>query len=251
MAEILLLVVAGFAAGMLNAVAGGGTFLSFPALIYIGIPPVMANATATLAAMPGYLSSAVAFRKDIAAEGSLSLRAIIGVAAVGSVIGALLLIVTPGETFMVLVPLLLLLATVLFAAGPALLKVVRARGGRDAGPALSGAAILAVSIYGGYFNGGLGIMLLATFGLIGFLNLNGMNGLKVLLSAILSVISAVTFVVAGLIAWKPALIMMVATAAGGFIGARVSRVVRTDYLRYFVIAVGVVMTVVFAVRVYG
>jgi uncharacterized membrane protein YfcA len=251
MAEILLLVVAGFAAGMLNAVAGGGTFLSFPALIYIGIPPVMANATATLSAMPGYLSSAVAFRDDIAAEGTLSLKAIIGIAAIGSVIGALLLIVTPGDTFMVLVPWLLLIATTLFAAGPSLLAMIRARGGRDAGPTLSGATILAVSIYGGYFNGGLGIMLLAAFGLIGFVNLHGMNGLKNLLSAILSVISAATFVVAGLIAWKPALIMMVATAAGGFVGARVSRVIRTDYLRYFVIAVGVVMTVIFFARVDG
>lgn len=251
MAEILLLVIAGLAAGMLNAVAGGGTFLSFPALIYVGIPPIMANATATFAALPGYFSSAVAFRSDIRAEGSLGLRAVIAVAAVGSVIGALLLIVTSADAFMALVPWLLLLATVLFAVGPRLLTIIRARGARDAGPILSGIAILAVSIYGGYFNGGLGIMLLATFGLIGYVNLNGMNGLKNMLSAILSVISTATFIVAGLIAWKPALIMAVATAAGGFIGARVSRRIAAPYIRYFVIAVGVVMTVIFFVRVYA
>ncbi|WP_298495278.1 sulfite exporter TauE/SafE family protein [uncultured Maritimibacter sp.] len=250
MLELVILGVAGFATGLLNAVAGGGTFISFPALIYVGIPPIVANATATLAALPGYASSAYAFRDDMRAEGTLGLPAIIGVTMVGAVIGALLLIVTPGETFVVVVPFLLALATVLFAAGPWLLARIRARGGRDAGPLTSAAALLAVSIYGGYFNGGLGIMLLATFGLIGYVNLHGMNGLKNLLSAILSLISAATFVVAGLIAWKPALLLAVAITLGGYIGARVSRrIKRTDYLRYFVVAVGVVMTVIFTVRV--
>ncbi|MHA6323807.1 sulfite exporter TauE/SafE family protein [Roseivivax sp. CAU 1753] len=246
MVELLLLCVAGFAAGVLNAVAGGGTFLTLPTLIYLGIPPVSANATATLTALPGYLASAWAFRHDMQAEGRLGLRAIMGIAVAGSFLGALLLIITPGETFSWVVPWLLLVATVLFAAGPALLRRVRQRGTGDAGPALSAVALLAVSIYGGYFNGGLGIMLLATFGLLGYVNLHGMNGLKNVLSALLSLISALTFVVAGLIAWEQALVMSAAAALGGYVGARASRqIVRTDLLRHFVTAVGATMTLIF------
>ena len=114
---------------------------------------------------------------------------------------------------------------------------------------MSALALLAVSIYGGYFNGGLGIMLLATFGLIGYVNLHGMNGLKNMLSAILSLLSAAAFVIAGLIAWKPALVVAVTITAGGYIGAVVSKkITNMLYLRIFVTCVGVVMTVVFFVR---
>lgn len=102
--EMLFLSIAGFAAGLLNAVAGGGTFLSLPALLYAGLPPVSANATATLTALPGYLSSAWGFREDMRAEGVLGPKAIIGIAALGSILGAILLIITPGDTFMGVVP---------------------------------------------------------------------------------------------------------------------------------------------------
>jgi len=247
--EILLLVGAGFAAGLLNAVAGGGTFLSLPALIYIGLPPVSANATATLIALPGYISSAWGFRHDMQREGVLSLWAIAAVGIVGSVLGALLLIITPGDTFLWVVPWLLLLATMLFAFGPRLLGAIQKRGVGSAGVGVSVAAILAVSVYGGYFNGGLGIMLLATFGFIGYVNLHGMNGLKNVLSAVVSLVSAVTFVAAGLIAWKPALVMAVSATIGGYLGARLSRrIVRTDLLRHFVTGIGLVMAVVFFLR---
>jgi hypothetical protein len=246
--ELLLLCLAGIAAGLLNAVAGGGTFLSLPALIYVGVPPVAANATATLSALPGYLSSAWGFRGDMRAEGTLGFRAILGLAAVGSILGALLLIVTPEETFLWVVPWLLLLATALFAAGPKLLNLLRQRGDAMAGPVLSGAAILAVSIYGGYFNGGLGIMLLATFGLLGHVDLHGMNGLKNVLSALLSFISAAAFVWADLIAWEQAAVMALSAMAGGYAGARLSRrIVRTDLLRAFITLVGAMMTVAFFV----
>lgn len=249
MFDILLLAVAGFASGLLNAVAGGGTFLSLPALIYVGVPPVSANATATLTALPGYLSSAWGFRQDMQAEGTLGLRTIVAIAGVGSVLGALLLVVTPGETFLWIVPWLLMLATILFAAGPRLLHLLRSQGKGDAGPMVAGIIILAVAIYGGYFNGGLGIMLLAAFGLIGYVNLHGMNGLKSVLSALLSLISSVIFIAADLIAWEQAFVMAIAATLGGYIGARWSRrIVRTDLLRYFVTGVGVVMTLIFFMR---
>lgn len=246
MFDMVLLVAASFLAGVLNAIAGGGTFLSLPALIYVGVPPVSANATATFIALPGYVSSAWAFRHDICAEGRLGLRAIVAITAAGGLLGALLLIVTPGEVFMWVVPWLLLAATVLFAAGPALLRLLRRDAGHSIGPALSAAVILAVSIYGGYFNGGLGIVLLASFGLLGYVNLHGMNGLKNLLSAVLSVISVLTFITAGLIAWEQAAVMVVGAMLGGYLGARQSRkIVRTDLLRHFVTAVGAIMTVLF------
>ena len=174
MLSLAILSIAGlFLAGGLNAVAGGRTFLSFPALVWLGVPPIMANATATLTAMPGYIGCAWAYRQDVAAEGTLRLRAIILVAIVGGLAGAALLLVTPGEAFVGIVPWLLLAATCLFAAGPQLLAAVRARGRGAAGPLLSAAAILGVSIYGG-----LGIMLLAVLGLIGFTNLHGMKRAK-------------------------------------------------------------------------
>lgn len=246
MTELLLLCLAGAAAGLLNAVAGGGTFLSLPALIYVGVPPVAANATATLSALPGYLSSAWGFRRDMRSEGTLGFRAIFGLAALGSLVGAALLIVTPGETFLWIVPWLLLLATLLFAAGPFLMATLRARGSAAAGPVLSGAVLFAVSIYGGYFNGGLGIMLLATFGLLGHVNLHGMNGLKSVLSAVLSLVSAAAFVWAGLIVWEQALVLAASAMAGGYAGARLSRrIVRTDLLRGFITLVGLSMTVAF------
>ncbi len=166
----------------------------------------------------------------------------------GGLAGAALLLLTPGEAFVRIVPWLLLAATCLFAAGPQLLAAVRSRGNGAAGSLLSAAAILGVSIYGGYFNGGLGIMLLAVLGLIGFTNLHGMNGLKNLLSAILSVVSVATYATAGLIAWDSALILAVATTIGGYLGAwQARRIQRTDLLRTAIVAVGAAMTVVFFV----
>ncbi len=147
MPSLSVLTIAGLLAGGLNAVAGGGTFLSFPALVRLGVPPIMANATATLTAMPGYIGSAWAYRHDVAAEGTLRLRAIILVAIAGGLAGAALLLVTPGEAFVGIVPWLLLAATFLFAAGPRLLAAVRTRGRGAAGPLLSAAAILGVSAF--------------------------------------------------------------------------------------------------------
>lgn len=246
MIDLILLIAAGAAAGVLNAVAGGGTFISLPVLIYLGVPPVSANATATFSALPGYVTGAWGFRHDLKAEGPLGLRGIAAVAVTGSIIGALLLIITPGEAFINIIPWLLLLATVLFATGPYLLSAIRRRGGGSAGPVLSGAIILAVSIYGGYFNGGLGIMLLAAFGLIGYVNLHGMNGLKNILSALLSLVSSVTFVLADLIAWEQAVVLALSAAVGGYVGASLSRrIVRMDLLRLFITAVGASITAAF------
>ena len=155
MFEIFLLAAAGLASGLLNSIAGGGTFLSLPALIYVGVPPVSANATATLTALPGYISSAWAFRKDIKAEGSLRARTVIAISAAGGVIGALLLVVTPSEAFLWIVPWLLLLATVLFAAGPFFLSLSRRNGSTISGAKNKFISINAAAIYGGFLKRGL------------------------------------------------------------------------------------------------
>ena len=248
MLTYLVLSIAGFAAGALNAVAGGGTFLSFPALVWAGVPPIAANATATFAALPGYVGSAWGFRRDLAAQGPLSIRAIIALSIAGGFVGALLLLVTSQETFSAIVPWLLLLATVVFAAGPLILRRVTAGGGAGFGIAAASAMVFAVTVYGGYFNGGLGIMLLAVFGLIGFTDLSAMNGLKNVVSAILSLVAVTTYVAAGLVDWTYALPLAASCALGGYVGARLARrIANPAILRLFITAVGAVMTILFFV----
>jgi uncharacterized membrane protein YfcA len=248
MLTYLVLAIAGFAAGALNAVAGGGTFLSFPALVWVGVPPITANATATFAALPGYVGSAWGFRRDLAAQGPLSTRAIIALSIAGGFVGALLLLVTSQETFSAIVPWLLLLATVVFAAGPLILRRVTAGGRAGFGIAAAAAMVFAVTVYGGYFNGGLGIMLLAVFGLIGFTDLSAMNGLKNVVSAILSLVAVATALAAGLIDWTYALPLALSCALGGYVGARLARrVANPAILRMFITTVGAVMTILFFV----
>lgn len=170
-----VLVIAGLLPGGVNAIAGGGTLLSFPALVWLGVPPVMANATATLTAVPGYIGSAWAYRDDIKAEGALRLRTIVMVAAFGGLIGAGLLLAKPGDAI---------------------------QGHRCCGPVLSACGTGVVAAYGGYLNGGLGFMFLAVFGFIGFRDLHSMNGPKNLLAAVLSAVSVTTYATVGLIGWE-------------------------------------------------
>lgn len=245
MTEDLVLALAGFAAGVLNAVAGGGTFLTFPALVWTGLPPVMANATATVTALPGYLGSAWGYRRDMRAEGALPVRAMLAIAAAGGLAGALLLMVTPEEVFAGIVPWLLLVATLLFAFAPRLLPRLASGG---VGARTSAGIILATAVYGGYFNGGLGILLLAAFSLTGFTDLHAMNGFKNAVSALLSVISSLTWAAAGLIAWDAALLLAAATTAGGYLGAHFARRLRnTAWLRAGIVLIGLAMTVAFFV----
>ncbi|MBA4262603.1 MAG: hypothetical protein C0443_11475, partial [Comamonadaceae bacterium] len=220
----LLLAVAAFAAGVLNAVAGGGSFLTFPALVFTGVPPIVANATSALAVSPGYLGSTLGFRAELRELPMARLRREMAIAAFGGVAGAVLLLVTPTQLFSGIVPWLLLFATGLFAAGPTLAR--RAQSGRAEGPGLARwrePGLLAVAIYGGYFNGGLGILLMALYTLTGEGRIHTVNALKNLNSLVLSWLAVAAFVVAGVIAWKEGLLMMVAATAGGYFGARWSR----------------------------
>lgn len=249
MLEWFVLLGAGFIAGILNAIAGGGTFICFPALVWVGVPAISANATATLVALPGYISSAWAFRHDLSADGRLKLREILIISAIGGVLGALLLVVTPASVFLGIVPWLLLIATLLFAFGPQLTTILRGREAAQIGWLTAATVVMAVSIYGGYFNGGLGIVLLAAFSLIGYTNLHQMNGLKSVVSSSLSLVSTLTFIMAGIIDWRYALPLAISSALGGYVGASQSRKIKnTALLRHFVTAVGAVMSLLFFLK---
>ncbi|MEY4257444.1 MAG: hypothetical protein RJA56_345 [Pseudomonadota bacterium] len=246
----LLLVVAAFAAGVLNAVAGGGSFLTFPALVFTGVPPIVANATSALAVSPGYAGSTLGFKTELQALPRRRLQREMGISALGGVLGALLLLVTPASVFLGLVPALLLFATVLFAIGPRL-AARSAQGAETSDSPWREPGLLVVAIYGGYFNGGLGILLMALYTLTGEGRIHTVNALKNLNSLVLSLLSVVAFVVAGVIAWPQGLAMMVAATAGGFWGARWSKRLPVLWVRRGVIATGLVMSAVFFVRAFG
>lgn len=248
--HIGLLIAAAFAAGVLNAIAGGGSFLTFPALVFTGVPPIVANATSALAVSPGYLGSTLGFKAELQALPGRRLKREMAICALGGVAGALLLLVTPAHLFSGIVPWLLLFATVLFAAGPSIARWARNHA-QEAGsgePPWRDVALLAVAIYGGYFNGGLGILLMALYSVAGESRLNVVNALKNLNSLVLSWLSVAAFVIAGAIAWREGLVMMLAATAGGFLGARWSKRLPAQWVRVGVIVIGLAMTAVFFAR---
>ncbi|MFD1710282.1 sulfite exporter TauE/SafE family protein [Ottowia sp. GY511] len=247
LSQFLLLATAAFGAGVLNAIAGGGTFLTFPALVYTGVPPIAANATSALAVSPGYLGSTLGFRPELAAQPrSLLVREML-ICAVGGVAGALLLLVTPAKVFEGVVPWLLLFATALFALGP---SIARWAGSADGGasPLWRNVGLAVVAVYGGYFNGGLGILLMALYLLVGVTQLNTVNALKNLNSFVLSVLSVVAFAIGGAIVWKQALLMAVFATFGGFAGARLAKRLPVAWVRAIVIVTGLAMSVLFFMR---
>lgn len=239
-----LLLAAALAAGALNAVAGGGSFLTFPALVFAGVPPIAANATSAVAVSPGYLGSTLGFRPELAALPRRRLWVEGAICAAGGLAGAGLLLVTPARLFAALVPWLLLFATALFALAPRL----TARRSGDAHPAARLVGLAAVAVYGGYFNGGLGILLMALYAITGETLINTANALKNLNSLVLSLLSVAAFAWAGAVAWPQALAMALAATVGGYAGARVARRLAPRLLRSGVIATGLVMAALFFAR---
>ena len=245
--ENALLLAAALVAGALNAVAGGGSFLTLPALVFTGVPPVVANATGTVALLPGYMAGAWGFREDVAPPPGLSLPAVVVLSLLGGSIGAGLLLVTPDATFKKIIPWLLLAATALFALGPQLRQWAGA-GQHQASSVKAALGMLLVAGYGGYFNGGLGILLLALFGLLGQTQLNAMNGMKNLVSALLTAIAVAIYAAGGIVQWPQALLMMAAATAGGYGGARLARKLPAAVLRWGIVVTGLVMAAVFFYR---
>ena len=249
----MFLFAAGALGGALNAVAGGGSFVAFPALLFTGVPPIPANATNTIALWVGVTASGGAYRKHL----NISRRVLIPLIAtslVGGLLGALLLIRTPAQTFLRVLPWLMLGATLLFAFGKRLTGRISAGISRESSDAaVAGACVfeLFVAIYGGYFGGGMGIMNLAMLSAIGMTDIHAMNALKVVLGAFINGVATVTFVVSKTIVWPQALVMTMGALAGGYLAAHYAQKVPQAWIRGFVIAVGVAMTVYFFVRAYA
>ena len=246
--DVILLLGAAFIAGALNAVAGGGSFLTLPVLVFTGVPPVVANATGTVALLPGYISGALGFREDLKAPPGLSLLSLAVISIFGGAIGAVLLIFTNDQVFRQIIPWLLLLATALFAFGPIVLKKFKQDTEVTTSFIKAGLGVLCVAIYGGYFNGGLGILLLALLGLLGQTNLNAMNGVKNVVSALLTAIAVLIYAWGDVIAWPQALIMMVAATIGGYVGARVARLIPATTLRIGIVVMGLIMSMLFFIN---
>jgi uncharacterized membrane protein YfcA len=248
----IFLFVAGVLGGALNAVAGGGSFIAFPALMFAGIPPISANATNTVALWLGVTASTGAYRKHL----DISRRVMVPLAitsVIGGIAGAFLLLRTPANTFLRVLPWLMLGATLLFALGGRLARGSKSGLAHDASTsALALAAVfeLVVAVYGGYFGGGVGIMNLAMLAVLGMTDIHAMNALKVVLGGIINGVAVVTFILAGAVAWKPGVIMTAGAIAGGYFGAHYAQKLPQAWIRAFVIVVGTAMTVYFFWKAY-
>lgn len=243
MLETVVLICAAFAAGVLNTVAGGGTFLTFPALVAVGVPPVIANATSAVAVLPGYLGGAVGFKAELAAFDRPRLIRLGLIALAGAAVGAGLLLVSSNDAFSAVVPFLLLAATLAFLFGD---RVRRWAASHAQGVTPEGAVgLFAVAAYGGYFNGGLGIVLLALFALWGLTDIHQMNGLKNGLSFVISLISVAVFALADLVVWPHAIVMMIAATLGGYAGAPLARRLPKPLVKGLIGAIGFGMSAVF------
>lgn len=232
---------AAFVAGVMNSVAGGGSFLSFPALIAAGVAPIPANATNNAAMWVGNLGSARGYAAELREHRGL-LAPVLAVSAVGAFAGAVLLLATPALLFERMIPWLLLFATVVFAASPLLVRQ-RQHAPHHAWWQL--AAQFAVAVYGGYFGAGMGILMLAILSFTGFPSFNAMNAVKNLLSVSINGVALIPFIVARVIDWRFALPMALVALVGGYAGARIFRRLPAGYSRAVVIAIGIAMTVVF------
>lgn len=238
------LLVAGFLGGALNAVAGGGSFIIFPALIWAGVPPMPAGATNALCVLPGYLSSAVGFRRELSEVPRARLIKAAVAALIGGICGALLLLSTSNAAFGKLIPWLLLFGVATFAFSKQITANLRGL----AGPRYEIVFLTLACLYGGYFNGGLGVILLAVFAVSGMTDVNAMNGLKSGLSFALTAISIVVFASGGVIFWGEAAVAAIGAALGGYYGAAGARRLSQRTLRVIVVITGLAMSVIFFVK---
>lgn len=255
MIEALFLFLAGLIGGAVNSLAGGGSFIVFPALLFVGVPPVIANASNTYAALPGYASGAWGYWH---AMGRYKDRLVIyGItAAVFGYIGAELLLVVSDELFSLVVPWLMAFAVLLFIFGSRLNGFVAARSGGRRGMRLAGTVLLmaflaGVCIYGGFFNAGLGILLLAFLATAGMSDIHAMNGLKLYVSSIVALVAVARFAFSGSIDWYHGSIALVGVTIGGYVAARNAHRIPTQWIRMAVIVYGVFMTGYFFWGAYG
>lgn len=242
MDPLWLICVAGFGAGFVNAIAGGGTLLSFPALLAGGLPPIVANATNTLALVPGSLASTLAYRDRLRANRPLILT--YGLPSViGGLLGAILLLATTDQLFRTIVPYLILLACVLLVLNEPVARWMTQRAALN--PQRHAVVLwvcqLAIGVYGGYFGAGIGIMMLAAMAIFLPEDLQTANALKSLLAVFINGTATVYFVLAGRVDYRWGAVMAVAAIAGGYIGAHTAQRLSARWLRVCVIIYGIVI----------
>jgi len=245
----LFLIGVGILGGAWNAIAGGATLFTFPALVAAGLPPVVANATNYLAMLPSNAAALPAYRRELAGVGTAVWPLLI-VSGMGAVAGSLLLLVSDPAIFDALIPFLILAATGLFAFGDRIRRsLMNLFDGRPA-HGLMYSVLFVFSIYGGYFGAGLGIIILAIVQIMGFTSFHVANSLKNLLATSFTILSIIVFGVGGIIAWPEAGIMMLGSSVGGYLGGRYARLVNDTYLRVGVIAFGLILSTVYFVRMF-
>jgi uncharacterized protein len=273
----VFLFVAAFLAGTLNAVAGGGSFISFPALLFAGIAPIPANATSTAAVWPGTVASSVAYRNAFSPEARRLLPPLMFVGVFGGIIGARILLLTPQTTFMRIVPWLLLGATLVFCFSRRLSANLHERLRRRAGahaivapggndPIVRDSAVAAkdhrpralfyiglfltliISMYIGYFGAGVGILVLALLAFLGMEDIHAMNAVKSLLVTLVNGVALANFIVARVVVWPQAVLMLIGAALGGYGGAHFAQKMNPQHIRYVVIVTGFAMSAYFFIR---
>ncbi len=246
-----LMVLAALAAGFINAIAGGGTLVTFPVLVALGLPPVSANVTNTIALLPGYLGGTLAQRDDMKAQ-ARRLFLLVPLGALGGLGGGLLLIASGDRLFSAVVPWLILAASLLLALQPALrsLLVRRAATAGQAGvhPAWSVAPLVVASVYGGYFGAGLSVIVLAALGLGSDESLTRLNALKQAFSFVVNLAAAVFFAFSGRVMWLEAGVMAVAALAGGWLGGFFAGRLKPAILRWTVVVIGIIIGLAYLFR---
>jgi hypothetical protein len=250
--QAIFLFIAGVLGGVINAVAGGGSFVAFPALLFIGVPPIPANATNTVAMWTGVAASGGAYRDRLDIPTRVMAPLVI-TSCIGGVAGALLLLRTPQHTFLRVLPWLMLGATLLFIFGNRLSRGQVSGVGRDATAfAIFGASIfeLVVAVYGGYFGGGVGIVNLAMLVALGMTDIHAMNALKSVLGSVINGVAVVVFVIGRSVYWPQAAVMIVGSVIGGYFGAHYALKVSSSWIRWTVILIGALMTIYFLVTAY-
>lgn len=244
--KLALVVIAAAIGGAINSIAGGGTLVTFPAIVALGVPPIVANATSTVALWPGALGSLWGYRAELAGARAWALRFAVP-SLVGGLVGAVLLLRTPSERFDAIVPGLVLGATLLFVVQRPVMSALRRRNvpapvQSDPASRPPTALLLAfqfgVAVYGGYFGAGIGILMLAALGFMGFTNLHRMNGLKNWGGLCMNVVAALTFVTQDIVNWPVAIAMAVGAMIGGYGGSRLAQRVPQLWVRRAVIAIG-------------
>lgn len=249
--DLILVALAAVAGGAVNALAGGGTLITFPMLVAVGIPPVAANVTNTVALCPGYLGATFAQMKDLRGQEG-RLRLLLWVSVLGGIIGGVLLVYTNERIFSELVPYLILLAAGLLAVqGPVRAWIVRRSGPDGAGQLSEAWAMLPVglaAVYGGYFGAGLSVIVLAVLGLVLEDSLTRLNALKQSISFSVNVAAAIFFIFSGKVVWIVALVMAVGALLGGVLGGRLAGKIQPSVLRWLVVTIGIVVAVIYLVR---